>query len=182
MNSIQSPESGFSAKTEERRRARRSSCDHAATVRNRGCFAVQGRLANLTADGCRIVGAGPFPIEGEMWVRIDGLEGLPSRVVWSKQGLTGARFDRPLHPAVVAHYLPSASRMTLVGKIEEHPAHGSPSMPFDDLVALSNRARMMRGVAKIDTESPNTFGRPAGTELAALIKDRVARSAELYAE
>lgn len=182
MNSIQLPKSEFDTKTEERRRARRSSCDHAATVRKRGCFAVQGRVANLTADGCRIVGAGPFPTEGEMWVRIDGLEGLPSRVIWSKEGLTGARFERPLHPAVVARYLPSENRLTLVGTAEQAPDEVPASTPFDDLAALSNRARMMRGVAQIDTETRDTIGRPTGAKLAAMLKSRVARSAELYGE
>ena len=180
MNSIQSPESGFDTTTEERRRARRGACDHAATVRKRGCFAVQGRVADLTAEGCRIVGAGPFPAEGEMWVRLEGLEGLPSRVIWSRPGLTGARFDRPLHPAVVAHYLPTESRMMLIGKTEEPSTHASPSTPFDELAALSNRARIMRGVAKIEPGPLVMVGRPTGTNFAALIKSRVARSAELY--
>ena len=182
MNSIQSPESGFATKTEERRRARRGSCDHAATVRKRGCFAVQGRISNLTADGCQIVGAGPFPAEGEMWVRLDGLEGLPSRVIWSKPGLTGARFDRPLHPAVVARYLPPENRLTLVGTTERAPDEVPPSTPFDDLAALSNRARTMRGVAKIEPGPLVRGKRPIGTDLAALIKHRVARSAEIYGE
>lgn len=126
----------------ERRSVRRGGCSHAATVRRRGCFAIHARIADLTADGCRIEGAGPFPAAGEVWVRIEGLESLPSRAIWSQFGLVGTRFDRPLHPAVVARYLPAASRMTLIGRREAAPT------PLDDeLAALAQRAEIMRRVA-----------------------------------
>ena len=166
---------------ENRRRARRGACDHAATVRKRGCYAVQGRVADLTADGCRIVGVGPFPADGEVWVRLDGLEGLASRAIWSQPGLTGARFDRPLHPAVVARYLPAASRMTLIAQSGE-PRANDPALAqvADDLATLSNRARAMRGVADLDCSPLVTVKRPIGGNLAALIKRRVPRSADAY--
>lgn len=177
MTSVHPSETDFP----ERRRARRGACDHAATVRKRGCYAVQGRVADLTADGCRIVGVGPFPADGEVWVRLDGLEGLPSRAIWSQRGLTGARFDRPLHPAVVARYLPAASRMTLIAQSGEFPALDSAPTPLaDDLAALAHRARTMRGVADLDCSPLVTVKRPLGGNLAALIKRRAARPTEAF--
>ena len=165
----------------ERRRARRGACDHAATVRKRGCYAVQGRVADLTADGCRIVGVGPFPADGEVWVRLEGLEGLASRAIWSKPGLTGARFDRPLHPAVVARYLPAASRMTLIAQTGEERGN-DPALAHvaDDLTALSNRARIMRGVADLDASPLVAVKCPIGGNLAALIQRRAARPTETF--
>lgn len=175
MDTLHTPEPEFL----ERRRARRNGCEHSATVRKRGCFAVQGRVADLTADGCRIEGVGPFPADGELWVRLDGLEGLASRVIWSQFGLTGARFDRPLHPAVVARYLPAASRMTLVSETAQVAA---PAPLDDELAALSRRARIMRGVAEVEQGPLAKVKRPTGSNVAALIKRQVARRAESRCE
>lgn len=161
----------FRPRFQERRRARRGACDHAATVRKRGSYAIQGRVADLTADGCRIVGVGPFPADGEMWVRLDGLESLASRAVWSSHGLTGARFDRPLHPAVVARYLPAASRMALVGNGSGRSDDACAPQPIDDeLVALARRAGIMRGIADLERGPLLTTKRPIGGNLAALIR------------
>lgn len=161
----------FRPRFQERRRARRGACDHAATVRKRGSYAIQGRIADLTADGCRLVGVGPFPADGEMWVRLDGLESLASRAVWSRHGLAGVRFDRPLHPAVVARYLPAASRMALVGGDDDRSDRTSTPDPIDDeLVALTRRAGIMRGVADLERGPLLTTKRPMGGNLASLIK------------
>jgi len=168
-------EDTFQATFPERRRARRGACNHTATVRKRGSYAIQGRIADLTADGCRIEGVGPFPADGEMWVRLDGLESLASRAVWSKPGLTGARFDRPLHPAVVARYLPAASRMALVGQDADRSARTS--APHDDeLAELAFRAGIMRGIADLERGPLISAKRPTGGNLAALIKRRGERS------
>ncbi len=158
----------FRPKFQERRRARRGACDHGATVRKRGSYAIQGRVADLTADGCKIMGVGPFPADGEMWVRLDGLESLAGRAVWSERGLAGVRFDRPLHPAVVARYLPAASRLALVG---QDSGETSAADPMDEeLAALARTAGIMRGIADLERGPLITAKRPMGGNLAALIK------------
>lgn len=165
------PEEIFRPKFQERRRARRGACDHAATVRKRGAYAIQGRVADLTADGCRIIGVGPFPADGEMWVRLDGLESLASRAVWSERGLAGVRFDRPLHPAVVARYIPAASRMALVGHDTDWSDRTSAPDPVDqELAALARTAGIMRGIADLERGPLITAKRPMGGKLASLIK------------
>lgn len=168
----------FRPRFQERRRARRGSCDHAATVRKRGSYAIQGRIADLTVDGCRITGVGPFPADGEMWVRLDGLESIASRAVWSRHGLAGVRFDHPLLPAVVARYLPAASRMALVGGYADLSDRTSAPDPVDDeLSALARRAGIMRGIADLERGPLVISKRPTGGNLASLIRRRRASAA-----
>lgn len=158
---------------EERRRARRGACDHAATVRRRGSYAVQGRVADLTVNGCRVEGVGPFPVDSEMWVRLDGLESLASHTVWSRPGVSGMHFDRPLHPAVVARYLPAASRLTLVGDTPEIREPFSADERFEaELATLAFRAGLMRGISDHERGPVVTAKRPLGGTLAASIRRR----------
>jgi hypothetical protein len=98
----------------ERRATRRAACGLDVTVRQRGCFAVAGSAADLTTNGCRVAGAGPFKLGSEIWVRLPGIESQTARVIWSKNATTGVAFERALHPAVYARFLPAAERMKLV--------------------------------------------------------------------
>lgn len=92
--------------------------DDAATLaeERRGCdrlplsTAVEFRRVKQTAQktlthdvslaGCRIDSAATL-LEGERtWVRLPGIDSIPSTVRWSKEWTAGVSFDNPVHPAV----------------------------------------------------------------------------------
>ncbi len=100
----------------ERRTMRRAACAMEVTVRQRGRFAVAGATADLTPNGARLSGVGPFEPDSEMWLRLPGLESQTVRVIWSHGPTTGVAFDHPLHTAVFARFLPADSRLVLVGE------------------------------------------------------------------
>jgi hypothetical protein len=121
----------------ERRALRRVGCAMEVTVRQRGRFAVAADTIDLTTNGCRVDGAGPFERDGEMWVRLPGLESQSARVVWSRGEVTGLAFAHPLHPAVYARFLPAEARLSLVSeaaggvaperspvRVDKHPSGG----------------------------------------------------------
>jgi hypothetical protein len=160
----------------ERRGVRRGTCALEATVRQRGRFAIPAQVVDLTADGCRIAGGGPFDPDSELWVRLPGLESQTARVAWSHGSTSGGAFERPLHPAVVARFLPVASRLTLV--VEDPKSSPEVAAEADDLSGLSRRARIMRGVAS-SYEGPLARAKhPAGGGVAAMIKRHIPRSSE----
>lgn len=167
----------------ERRSARRPACALEATVRQRGRFAIPAQVVDLTTNGCRIAGGGPFDPESDLWVRLPGLESQTARVAWSEGANSGGTFERPLHPAVVARFVPPANRLTLVADSE--PADSAPvldSRDEDELEGLSRRARIMRGVAERLDSPLAKAKRPEGGGVAAMIKRHVPRRADYRGE
>ena len=85
----------------EQREDVRAPLEAAISVRERGGHKLPATLLDLSCGGCRIKGA--FLTRGtdeDVWVRIPGLESLPTRVRWAADGTSGLQFDRKLHPAV----------------------------------------------------------------------------------
>lgn len=102
-------------RTAERRARRRAPCAVDLTVRPRGRFIVAAASADLTPNGCRLAGAGPFAAGSELRVCLPGIESQPARVVWSVGATTGIAFARPLPSADFARLLPETERFALVG-------------------------------------------------------------------
>ncbi|MGN3973816.1 PilZ domain-containing protein [Tsuneonella sp. SYSU-LHT278] len=73
----------------------------AVSVRERGGHKMPATLLDLSCGGCRIKGAFLSAASDEdIWVRIPGLESLPTRMRWAHEGTSGLMFDRRLYPAV----------------------------------------------------------------------------------
>jgi hypothetical protein len=88
------------SRTEQRQEAR-FALEVPASVRRRGGGQVPATLYDLSCGGCSIGGVHlPPDPEGDVFVRIPGLESLTTRVCWTEQGKSGLVFERRLHPAV----------------------------------------------------------------------------------
>ena len=98
----------------ERRKARRQTCAAEVEVRQQGRFSVAARLADATAQGCRVTGGGPFIPGFPMMVRASGELGRSARIVWSQGRETGVRFERSLEPDAYARLLRAGRRLHLV--------------------------------------------------------------------
>jgi len=168
MDLIHPGEPGFI----ERRAQRRASCQLDSTIRLRGRFGVAGRTVDLTPQGARVEEAGPFPAGSQMWVRLPGLESQSGTVIWSRLGTTGVIFDRPLHPAVYARFLPADSRITLVTE---------PAIPASipaEIAALPRREQIVRGYAEPEGGPLRLTKKPQRGGLSAMIHRSVARRVE----
>lgn len=160
----------------ERRTMRRAGCAMDVTVRKRGRFAVAAATADLTPYGARLLGAGPFEPDTEMWLRMPGLESQTVRVVWSQGATTGVAFTQPLHTAVFARFLPADSRLTLVDAI------AVPKILPADVARLPRREQIVRGYGAMQEGPQRHDKKPTGGGLAGTIRRTVTRHAEHRAE
>lgn len=156
----------------ERRAMRRAACPLDITVRQRGCFAVAATTADLTPYGARLSGAGPFKRDGELWLRLPGLESLTVRVIWSDGPTTGVAFDHPLHTAVFARFLPVDSRLTLVG------APAAPMTLPAEIARLPRREPIVRGFGAVKNGPLSHTKKPIGGGISGMIRRTVTRHAE----
>lgn len=84
----------------EPRKADRVTLDAQVVVRRAGFPKFEVKIRDLSAEGCKIEFV-DRPADGErVWVKFDGLASLEATVCWIDGAFAGARFDRPLHPAV----------------------------------------------------------------------------------
>jgi len=167
MDAIHPGQPGFV----ERREMRRAACALASTVRLRGRFAVACTTSDLTTHGARIDEAGPFSAGSAVWVRLPGLESLTGNVVWSRPDATGVAFERPLHPAVYARFLPADSRFTVVGEALPPPKPA-------EIVVLPRREQIVRGYAEAADGPLRLSKQPVGGGLSRTIRRSVARRCE----
>ena len=58
-------------------------------------------VIDISAHGCRFETGERLCPDGNLWLRLPGLEPLYSRVAWVSEWEAGCEFDQPLHPAVV---------------------------------------------------------------------------------
>lgn len=90
----------------ETRKAERAETAIAAGLRQRGTGAVVAiRIIDMSTSGFRAAVQIDVMPGTEVWLKLPGLESLPSRVVWMKDYSMGCEFARPLHPAVLANLL-----------------------------------------------------------------------------
>ena len=86
------------------RRSERLKVALSARCRTRSGFVDQGRISNLSAEGCRFESLALTLNEGDLVVvRPEGLEGLCGRVRWVSRHTAGIEFERPLYGPVLEH-------------------------------------------------------------------------------
>jgi PilZ domain len=66
-------------------------------------FAVT--IRDLSVYGFRFETSFTLWSDSNIWLTIPGLEVLHARVIWSEDARYGAKFDQPLHPAVLDHIM-----------------------------------------------------------------------------
>ncbi len=157
----------------ERRRQGRAGINMTVAMRERGRSALDARLLDLSPLGCRvdglIVGAG----DGQVWVKLPGLESLAAQRIWSSGNIAGLCFDTPLHPAVAARYMPAAGSHAAA-------AVENPLETHDPL--LSRREQIMAGIAATDLSPLQRRKKPSGLGMFGRINRMVSRSVDHRAE
>lgn len=72
-----------------------------ATVRQIGQKAVEAVLMDLSIFGCRVSSHERFEKGDRVFVRFAGSMPLAAQVIWSEDGETGCRFDKPLERSLL---------------------------------------------------------------------------------
>ena len=72
-----------------------------ATVRQLGQEAVEATLMDLSIFGCRVSVQENFDKGDRVFVRFAGSLPLAAQVIWSENGETGCRFDKPLERSLL---------------------------------------------------------------------------------
>ena len=72
-----------------------------ATVRQIGHEAVEAVLMDLSIFGCRVGSDERFEKGDRVFVRFDGSLPIAAQVIWSEDGETGCRFDKPLERSLL---------------------------------------------------------------------------------
>ena len=94
----------MSANPRALRRSERLKVLLSARCRTRSGFVDQGRISNLSAEGCRFESFALTLHEGDLVVvRPEGLEGLCGRVRWVSRHTAGIEFERPIYGPVLEH-------------------------------------------------------------------------------
>ena len=165
----------FERKSEfvERRRQGRAPIGMQVALRERGRSALDARLLDFSALGCRIDGLIIGTDNGQLWIKLPGLESLAAQRVWNESSLAGLVFDTPLHPAVAARFMPTPGSHAAA-------AIESPFDGFDPL--LSRREQIMAGIAQTDQSPLQRRKRPSGLGMFGRINRVVSRSVDHRAE
>ena len=87
-------------RSKQPRNKSRATVDAHVTTRRPGFHNFKVRICDLSEDGCRIEFVDRPKVGERIWVKLEGLEAIEATICWVKSGLAGARFERPLHPAV----------------------------------------------------------------------------------
>ena len=165
----------FERKSEfiERRRQGRAPLGLTVALRERGRSALEARLLDFSALGCQIDGLIIGHGNGQVWIKLPGLESLAAQRVWSTDNIAGLAFDAPLHPAVAARFLPAPG---------SHAA-AAVDLPFaarDPL--LSRREQIVAGIAGSDASPLQRRKQPLGTGMSGRINRMVSRNVDHRAE
>ena len=84
------------------RQSERIPVDFDAGLRPRGGTApVSVHILDLSTHGFRIDSLLDLAVGSDVWLRLPGLEPCHAKVAWSDGYVSGCRFERPLHPAVL---------------------------------------------------------------------------------
>jgi hypothetical protein len=91
-----------------RRREERLEVDAKAKLSLSVRDGFEGRLADLSANGCSFLdSSGAFKPGTEVWLKIGSLERWKGTVRWVNEDRVGVEFERPFHPAVFDHLVQS---------------------------------------------------------------------------
>lgn len=108
----------------------RAPLEVAISVRERGGHKLPATLLDLSCGGCRIKGAFlARSSDDDVWVRIPGLESLPTRMRWAEEGTSGLMFDRKLHPAVFQRMVAVHGQGDAPGPVPAYPPAQSNASP-----------------------------------------------------
>ena len=157
----------------ERRRQGRAPLGLTVALRERGRSALDARLLDFSALGCRVDGLIFGHGNGQVWIKLPGLESLAAQRIWHADNIAGLAFDAPLHPAVAARFLPAPG---------SHAA-AAIDLPFaarDPL--LSRREQIVAGIAGSDASPLQRRKQPSGLGMSGRINRLVSRNVDHRAE
>ena len=165
----------FERKSEfvERRRQGRAPIALAVALRERGRSAMDARLVDFSALGCRIDGLIVGHGYAQVWIKLPGLETIAGQRMWNAGNLSGIVFDTALHPAVAARFMPAPGSHAAAAL--DHPL-GS----HDPL--LSRREQIVAGIAAVDQSPLQRRKRPSGLGMSGRISRAVTRNVDHRAE
>lgn len=165
----------FERKSEfiERRRHGRAPIGLSIALRERGRSATDARLVDFSALGCRIDGLIIGQGNGQVWIKLPGLETLAAQRMWHEGSLAGLAFETPLHPAVAARFLPAPGSHAAAAVDYRHEQR-------DPL--LSRREQIVAGIAAIDQSPLQRRKQPSGLGMFGRINRVVSRSVDHRAE
>ena len=165
----------FERKSEfiERRRQGRAGIALAAALRERGRSAMDARLVDFSALGCRIDGLIVGHGNAQVWIKLPGLETIAGQRMWNVGNLSGIAFDTALHPAVAARFMPAP------GSHAAAALDNSADLP-DPL--LSRREQIVAGIAATDHSPLQRRKRPSGLGMSGRINRAVTRNVDHRAE
>jgi len=84
------------------RNAERTHVELGAGLRQRGASGVSVQILDLSTHGFRASTHLDLEKGADVWLKLPGLEAMHSKVAWMNGHLVGCKFERPLHPAVLA--------------------------------------------------------------------------------
>ena len=165
----------FERKSEfnERRRQGRAGIALAVALRERGRSAMDARLVDFSALGCRIDGLIVGQGNAQVWIKLPGLETIAGQRMWNVGSLAGIAFDTALHPAVAARFMPAPGSHAAAAL--DHPL-GS----HDPL--LSRREQIVAGIVAVDQSPLQRRKRPSGLGMSGRINRAVTRNVDHRAE
>ena len=74
------------------RRLPRRAVAFSVFVRDSGAGTVQGRVTDLSPQGCRVEGAGEFDLHGQIWLKLGGHAPIRAQVLWVDESFMGCLF------------------------------------------------------------------------------------------
>lgn len=157
------------SKSSERRRQGRAGLAIDVQVRERSRSAMTARLVDLNSFGCQVEGLVLVSQDGNVWIRLPGLESLALRQVWNEGSRFGFAFETPLHPAVAARFMPAKG---------SHAASAILPTACNDEPMLSRREQIMAGIAATEHSPLQRKKKPSGLGLTGRINRHVKRLAE----
>lgn len=153
----------------ERRRQGRAPLRLPVSLRERGRTALPASVLDFSALGCRVEGLITGPGQEQVWIKLPGLESLAAYRMWSAGALAGLAFERPLHPAVAARFMPAAGSHAAEALVA--PLDGPDPL-------LSRREQIISGIAGSDLSPLQRRKRPSGLGMFGRIGRTVSRSVD----
>ncbi len=62
---------------------------------------IEALLKDVSLYGCRLESGVEHPADEAIWLRLNGSMPIAARVVWSRDGTIGCRFDSPIERALL---------------------------------------------------------------------------------
>ena len=165
----------FERKSEfiERRRQGRAAIEISVALRERGRSAMDARLVDFSAIGCRIDGLIVGHGNAQVWIKLPGLETIAGLRMWNVGSLAGIAFDTALHPAVAARFMPAPG---------SHAAAALDSATSANDLLLSRREQIVAGIAATEHSPLQRRKQPSGLGMFGRINRMVTRSVDHRAE